>query len=56
MGGNIGISMAKFKLAGRKSKKAQSPVGGLPCMILVISGLALVMLFLYYVMKYSATS
>jgi hypothetical protein len=47
--------MAKFKPAGRKAKsKAASPVGGLPCIILVICGFALLMLFMYFVMKYSA--
>jgi hypothetical protein len=45
--------MAKFKPVRRKSKTA-TPAAGLPCVILLLGGLALVMVFLYYVMKYSA--
>lgn len=48
--------MAKFKLAGKKKHTSKLPISGLPCLILIISGLALVMLFLYFVMKYSAAS
>lgn len=48
--------MAKFKLAGRKKKASQSPMGGIPCMILLASAFLLMMFFLYYVMKYSAVS
>jgi hypothetical protein len=48
--------MAKFKPAGRRQKTTRPPVGGIPCMILIASGFLLLMFFLYYVMKYSATS
>jgi len=43
--------MAKFKPARGKAKATAAPQGGLPCVILVISGMFLVMLFLYFVMK-----
>jgi hypothetical protein len=43
--------MAKFKPVKAKRKTAPIPQGGLPCVILVISVIALVMLFMYYVMK-----
>lgn len=42
--------MAKFKPANRKNKSAAAPKGGLPCVILVIGGMVLVMIFLYFVM------
>jgi hypothetical protein len=45
--------MGKFKPAKAKSKRTAAPQGGLPCVILVISGLALLMLFLYYVMGHA---
>jgi hypothetical protein len=45
--------MAKFKLAKAKSKSSAAPHGGLPCMILLASGIALVLFFLYFVMKYA---
>jgi hypothetical protein len=45
--------MAKFKPVRPKSKNAAPPRGGLPCVILLISGIALVLLFLYFVMKYA---
>jgi hypothetical protein len=45
--------MAKFKLAKGKSKNRASLQGGLPCMILLGSGFVLVLLFLYFVMKYA---
>ncbi|HLK62948.1 MAG TPA: hypothetical protein VKU19_05890 [Bryobacteraceae bacterium] len=45
--------MGKFKPV--KGKKATAvPQGGLPCVILVIVGMFLVMLFLFFVMKYNA--
>ena len=45
--------MAKFKpaKAKAKSKTPRAPQGGLPCVILVILGMLLVMLFLYFVMR-----
>ena len=43
--------MAKFKpVKGRKPRTA-APQGGLPCVILVITGMLLVMVFLYFVMR-----
>ncbi|MGA3042140.1 MAG: hypothetical protein ABSF54_15265 [Bryobacteraceae bacterium] len=45
--------MAKFKPAKTKSKNRAAPQGGLPCMILMGSGFVLVLLFLYFVMKYA---
>jgi hypothetical protein len=45
--------MAKFKPVRVKSKRTPPPQGGLPCVILLISGIALVMLFLYYVMGHA---
>ena len=46
--------MGKFKLAGRKAKPTAKPAAGVPCVILLLVGLALFMLFLYFVMKYSS--
>jgi hypothetical protein len=43
--------MGKFKPARGKAKTAAMPQGGLPCVILVIIGMLLVMLFLYFVMR-----
>jgi hypothetical protein len=45
--------MAKFKLAGKKAKTAAKPAAAVPCVILLGVGFVLVMLFLYFVMKYS---
>ncbi len=45
--------MAKFKPAGKKAKQSAKPAAAVPCVILLIVGFALVMLFLYFVMKYS---
>jgi hypothetical protein len=47
--------MAKFKPARGKSKGPAAPQGGLACVILVILGVILVMLFLYLVMTGSST-
>ncbi len=47
--------MAKFKPAKGKAKTSAAPQGGLPCVILVIIGMVLVMLFLYFVMTGSST-
>jgi hypothetical protein len=46
--------MAKFKLAGRRPKKTGAPPAGLPCVILVIAGLALLGFFMLWVMKSNA--
>jgi hypothetical protein len=45
--------MAKFKLAKAKSKKSAAPQGGLPCVILLASGFVLVLVFIYFVVKYA---
>jgi hypothetical protein len=45
--------MGKFKPARGKAKATRVPQGGLPCVILVIVGMLLVMLFLYLVMRYA---
>jgi hypothetical protein len=46
--------MAKFRPArGKARKKSRAPQGGIPCVILVISGMLLVGLFLYYVMTHA---
>jgi len=46
--------MAKFKPIKAKAKSSSvAPRGGLPCVILLASGFALVLLFLYFVMKYA---
>jgi len=44
--------MAKFKPArGKKSKAVGPPQGAVSCVVLVIVGMLLVMVFLYFVMK-----
>jgi hypothetical protein len=43
--------MGKFKPARGKQKASKTPPGGLPCVILLISGVILVMVFLYLVMR-----
>jgi hypothetical protein len=45
--------MAKFKAAKGKSKTRAAPQGGLPCMILMGAGLALVLVFLYFVITHA---
>lgn len=45
--------MAKFKPVKAKAKTTPTPRGGLPCVILLISGLVLVLLFLYFVMSHA---
>jgi hypothetical protein len=45
--------MAKFKPVRAKAKSRGIPQGGLPCVILVIGGMVLVMVFLYFVMRTS---
>jgi len=44
--------MAKFKPARGKKKEAPTR-GAVPCLILLISGMALVLLLLYFVLKSS---
>ncbi len=43
--------MAKFKPARGKPKGTRAPQGAIPCVILVILGILLLMLFMYFVMK-----
>jgi hypothetical protein len=45
--------MAKFKPVRAKSKSSPAPQGGLPCVILLISGFILVLVFVYFVMRYA---
>lgn len=45
--------MAKFKPVKPKSKSAPAPQGGLPCVVLLISGFVLLLFFIYFVMKYA---
>ncbi|MGH9718664.1 MAG: hypothetical protein ACRD8O_00495 [Bryobacteraceae bacterium] len=44
--------MAKFKPVGGKAKSSAKQ-SGVPCLILLISGVVLLMLFLYFVMSSS---
>jgi hypothetical protein len=46
--------MGKFKPARGKSKAKSGPPGGLACVVLVLIGMGLVMLFLYMVMRGAA--
>jgi uncharacterized integral membrane protein len=44
--------MGKFRPArGRRSSAARPPQGAMACVVLVIAGMLLVMLFLYFVMR-----
>jgi hypothetical protein len=44
--------MGKFKPAkGKKGRASARPAAALPCVVLVLAGMVLVMLFLYFVMK-----
>ena len=44
--------MAKFKPArGKKAEGRGPPQGAVSCVVLVIAGMLLVMLFMYFVMK-----
>ena len=45
--------MGKFKPAKAKRKGVTPQQGGLPCVIVLIAGMALVMLFLYYIMGHA---
>ena len=48
--------MAKFKPArGKKSKATGPPQGALTCVVLVVAGMLLVMLFMYFVMRSSGS-
>ncbi|HEY1240509.1 MAG TPA: hypothetical protein VGF16_08120 [Bryobacteraceae bacterium] len=43
--------MAKFKPARGKAKRTAPPAGAVSCVVLVIVGMALVMLFMYFVLR-----
>jgi hypothetical protein len=43
--------MAKFKPVKPKRQTVQAPQGAVGCVILVIAGMILVMIFLYFSMK-----
>ena len=45
--------MAKFKPAKAKRRTSSIPQGGVSCIILIVSGMLLVMLFMYFVMRSS---
>ena len=45
--------MGKFKPVRGKTKSASSNKGALPCLVLVVIGIALVGILFYYVMKSS---
>jgi hypothetical protein len=46
--------MAKFKPARGRKTQAGPPQGAVTCVVLVIAGMLLVMLFMYFVMKNNA--
>jgi hypothetical protein len=44
--------MAKFRPAkGKKTRAAGPPQGAVSCVVLVVAGMLLLMLFMYFVMK-----
>ena len=45
--------MGKFKPAKGKPKTSAAPAAGLPCVILLIAGMFMVMIFLYFAMRQS---
>jgi hypothetical protein len=47
------LLMAKFKAARGKKKEASRPPAAMSCVILVLVGMVLVMVFLYEVMKHA---
>ncbi len=49
-GATIAI-VAKFKAARGKKRTPQIPQGGMACVVVVIAGIFLVMVFLFYVLK-----
>jgi hypothetical protein len=48
--------MAKFKPPRGKRARKGVPQGALPCVVIIIGGIALLMLFLYLVLKNSGQS
>jgi hypothetical protein len=45
--------MAKVKPVRPKSKRIAAPQGGIGCIVLLCSGIALLLLFFYFIMKYA---
>jgi hypothetical protein len=43
--------VAKLKLAGKKKKAAARPGGAIPCIALIVLGIALISLLFYYMLK-----
>jgi hypothetical protein len=43
--------MAKFRPAGSRKSKPAPVQGGLPCLVLILSGMVLVAIVLYFVLK-----
>jgi len=43
--------MAKFKPVKPKTKSRAAPRGGLPCVIVLFSGLVLLLFFMYFILK-----
>jgi len=48
--------MAKFKPPRGKPARKGVPQGALPCVVFIIGGIVLVMLFLFLFLKYSGQS
>ena len=48
--------MAKFKPAKAKRKSVPTPQGAIPCIVLVVLGIAGIMLLLFLVMKSSSSN
>ena len=46
--------MAKFKRAGKSKSKPKATRGLVPCLILIVGGIALMSLFFYAMLKSSA--
>ena len=45
------LFMAKFKPARGKAKAGPAPQGALPCVVLVIAGILLIMMFMWWVLR-----
>ncbi|GEM_PF-829253 len=46
--------MAKFKPARGKAKRTAPPPGAVSCVVLILVGILLVMLFMYFVLRSNA--
>jgi hypothetical protein len=49
----LSLFMAKFKAARGKKKTAARPPQAISCVVLILIGMVLVMIFLYEVMKHA---